>query len=402
MRFDFALCTSFVLTLVTLGAATAADDSSCDEGIRLYNKKDYKAAIVRLEKCLRYANPSAESIYYAALTYHQLGNIAKAKETYQLVIDKYPETEAAALAQTGLLVLDPVPAKAGTTDSLAVARPADLDSLPRETWIDFVRMDNHVIVDAELNKHPIKMVFDTGADTCLFSLAQLSRLGVHVGNRPPDTQGMGVGNTGSTPIWFVRVDLKVGKIERRNFPVAATNSHELLPLLGQNFFKDFQYTIDDSAKAILFKRSGKDGEKVALGSGGSVTVSTQGHYVYSVPYKNVGREIVVVANVNGKDCPMIFDTGATTCFFTTKQFASLGLMVSPNAPTMSIQGVSGSAQGRVCIIDHLKLGPIDGANVMTAVSDRALLSMPLLGQNFFKEWKYTIDSTHKVINFEKR
>ena len=62
----------------------------------------------------------------------------------------------------------------------ATARDPSLDTLPRETFVPFVRQGNLILVNGSINHQPVTMIFDTGAAGCLFSKATLRSLGIRI------------------------------------------------------------------------------------------------------------------------------------------------------------------------------------------------------------------------------
>jgi len=112
---------------------------------------------------------------------------------------------------------------------------------------------------------------------------------------------------------------------------------------------------------------------------------------------------LVNAEVNGKPCEMIFDTGAGVCFFTFGQLQKVGIDIdSLPSVNSSVVGIGGNAAAKMFHLREIKLGPVQGTEVETAVSNRAMAPYPLLGQSFFRAYEFTIDSNAKVIRFSKR
>jgi predicted aspartyl protease len=109
-----------------------------------------------------------------------------------------------------------------------------------------------MMVTGTVNGADVKMIFDTGAESCVFTPATLRRLGIAVPTGAPDTQIMGVGKSTSIPAWIIRVNLKVGRMQKDNFPITVADMPVLHPLLGQQFFKDFTYSVDSSNSTISF------------------------------------------------------------------------------------------------------------------------------------------------------
>jgi clan AA aspartic protease (TIGR02281 family) len=368
----------------------------CEDGIRLYNQRNYAAANDCFKRCLGNTVHDINFVYYAALSAQQMKEYERAKKLFEQIVKLAPKSEAAKLSAVAARNL---------------AGPPEVATLPRETWVPFTRRGSHILIDAELNQHPVKMIFDTGADFCLFSESMLNEVGVNVPDRPPDGMSGGVGKAGMTPMWRVPVSLKLGRIERKNFRIGMTRVPQVVALLGRDFYQGFEYSIDDANSTIGFKRIGsgsstettaKTAPKAApLGPDGSTTVSDNGTYVYNVPYTGSTSQIIVEAKLNGQPCKMIFDTGAGICFFTSEQAAKVGIVLPANAPNVALQGVGGGAAAQVGTINSFKLGTIELKEVQCAIGGRSMAPYPLLGQTFLRGYQYTIDSANKIIHLSK-
>ncbi len=174
------------------------------------------------------------------------------------------------------------------------------------------------------------------------------------------------------------------------------------PLLGENFYHDLQYTIDNGNKAIVFKHSQSNSAlSQSSPTVAGMTVNSTGNYVYNVPFQLENHALIVVARLNGKECPMVFDTGADICLFTTDELADLGITVKATGRTMAVRGSSGTTAAALCYIDKAELGPISQP-MPCLVTDKAIVPKPLLGQTFFKDWQYTIDHKNNIIQFIHR
>ena len=375
--------------IVWPSSALAADDALFQAATTDYAAKNYEKARVELEAYLKGGTDKPEAFYYLGLIYQQLNRLPAAKKAYGLVIEHFPGSEAATLAQRALVSID-----AALATGPAV--------LPRETWVPFARVGNAMFVDGKVNGKSQKMIFDTGAERCAFSLNQLRQLGVTLPGGPPSGLANGVGKTEGVPVWTVKIDLAVGHIERHNFAVMAGDMPLPAPLLGQDFLAGMEYSIDSSSNAISFKK--KDGgANITLATAApaaGMTVDAGGKYVYTVPFTVQGECAVVNVLVNGKQLPMIFDTGASICLFTAAQAQTAGITMTNAAPVM-VGGVGGAAPARIGIADSIKLGPIERPQMRVPVTDKIAAPLSLLGQDFVKGWHYTIDKQARVIRFTK-
>lgn len=368
---------------------TAATASDADKAIQLYQRGDYKGAVSLLQALIDKGVADVNEYYYAALAYQGTGNYVKAQALYRAICDSFPDTEASRLSQVALEQLK---------IHYQLEQENANDSLPKETWVPYSKYDNRMLIDANVNHRPVKMLFDTGAEGTVFGMNHIRKLGLPVPSGKPDGYGTGVGGQGATEFWFLPVTLKIGNIERRNFPISITHAPQPAPLLGQDFYHGYQYEIDETTKCLSFRKNISprgDGHGVA-----AMTVTGSSKYVYNIPFLLEGNRMVVRARVNGHECDMTFDTGASICFFTKQQLEALGLTIH-NAKVGLIQGVAGATKGDFFTIDDMQVGPVQKHDVWAA-SAEAHVELPLLGQSFFGDYNYSIDSANKVIRFSRK
>jgi clan AA aspartic protease (TIGR02281 family) len=194
----------------------------------------------------------------------------------------------------------------------------------------------------------------------------------------------------------MKVDLKVGTIERKNFAVTVQDELPVDPLLGQTFFNAFVYTIDNGSNSIHFQKK----HKTALAAGGSNYGGSSDRY--AVPFTREGNEIIVQVDVNGRATPMYFDTGASGITFSRQQADQLKLRIPEDAIASRHTGVGGDTIGQAFPVGRMKMGPIDKSNIQVSVIDQSNMRYPLLGQTFFGDWQFTIDDQQHVIRFVRR
>lgn len=385
-------CLSVLLTSVIAASVQlpvlAENEAALNQAIADYNARQYEQARIGLEACLKEGSSRPDGFYYLALTYQQLGRLAGAREAYAFVVKNFPGTTAATMSKKAM-------------DQLSAALTSGPATLPRETWVPFTRRGTSMIVDARVNNKPMKMIFDTGAEGCAFSLAHFRQLGLPIPSGPPTAFAQGVGKSEPIPEWQVKIDLVVGRIERKQFLVSVGENGMSLPLLGQDFFTGMEYSIDSSNNVISFKKReaapGKTMTAVSVRPG--MTVDASGKYVYVVPFEQLGECASVKVTVNNKVIPMIFDTGAEVTMFTTSQAASVG--IPPGGRTVQIGGIGGAVAATLGVVDSIKLGPIERRAMRVPVTDKTAISQSLLGQDFLRGWHYTIDKQNKVIRFTR-
>ncbi len=392
----------------------AYGDSALNEGIALYNKREYKKAVDALTKSAS-ANPQLPTpLYYQALSYYQLGDPQKAKTLYSTIVRKFPSSDEAKFAATYLQRVDPkyvntvgAPPVSRVTTSAATAAAAssapmgdmtgfdaanatseDLSKLPDTASVPFSHgSGGHLMIDTQINGRTVKMMFDTGASTCLIGKNQLESAGVMdnviQGQR---TRMGGVGNTVNSAAPMI-VDLKVGGIQR-HMPIMVQDHFDLPPLLGQTFYNGYQYDIDNQSGVIRFTKKGSSKNSVGYDS-------------IEVPFETVGNNLVVVAQINGHNCPMYFDTGAAINLFDMRTFLSMGLSIPSDASMTTVGGVGCYVPGYMFTISSMRLGSIQKNNLPVTVVTSGGPPLPLLGQPFLRDRRFTIDNDKKVIRFSR-
>ena len=383
---------SLLIALISLVAISmplptwAENETVLKQAIADYNARNFEQARLGLEAYVKEGSSRPDGFYYLALTYHQLGRVQGAREGYAFVIKNFPGTPAAALSKKAL-------------DQLTAAFTSGPATLPKETWVPFTRRGTHMIVDAKVNNHPMKMIFDTGAEGCAFSMAHFRQLGLPRPSGPPTAMALGVGKAEPVPEWQVKVDLSVGHIERKQYLVSVSEIGLDAPLLGQDFFTGMEYSIDSTSNVVSFRRRDVAPAKVAAVASvkPGMSVDASGKYVYTVPFEQMGECASVKVIVNGHEVPMIFDTGAEVTMFTSTQAASANIRTGRGH--VQIGGIAGATTAGLGIIDSIKLGPIEKKGLKVPVSDKISSPQSLLGQDFLRGWHFTIDKQNKVIRF---
>jgi predicted aspartyl protease len=390
---------AIVVSMLTIFAPQSlfASEDNFAAGVSEYQNKNFNRAATIFERCLTKQSNNPDLYYYAAITYDQLGNHKKARANYEIVTKRFPGSQAASQAQAALAGTPPAAAK---THGWMRGYDANLDTFPKETWVNFSHLQNAIVVNGAVNGHDTRMIFDTGAAASAFTFEQLAAFGIEVPADAPVAMTVGVGNKGKVQARCINVDLKLGSIERKKFPIFVLANSLPYPLLGDNFFHDLQYTIDKDACTISFKytreKSPAAGQPIS-----AMTVSASGNYIYNVPFRVENKSLVVVAKIDGHDCPMIFDTGAEICVFSMGQLASAGIQAHATGKRVPLSGTSGQTLASLCVLENAKLGPISGP-MICVVSEHSPVPRPLLGQSFFKDWQYTVDQANSVIQFVKK
>lgn len=116
--------------------------------------------------------------------------------------------------------------------------------------VPFRLTNNEMLVTAMVNGHPVEMVFDTGSSSIVLDI----RIAAMVMPAPQQARMASFGGVGgSKPALVVNLEsIKLGDLEKRNLEIMV--GHIGTSLLGQPFFKDQRYVIDNDKKLIRFFR----------------------------------------------------------------------------------------------------------------------------------------------------
>ncbi len=412
------LSTAFTFSLPVQAAADAYA-----LGVKQFGAKTYPLAAANFKKAIA-ANPKNDSArYYYALSLHYNKDIAGATKAYAELIRMMPDSNGASYARAALAKLDaallsslPMPSRAaqqtysqpGSTARAATAGGASQeqfrqsssvasnpnDKLPDDCRIYYTLENNSFVLDAYVNGRPMKMIFDTGAEICAFGKDNLAAAGIPAPTGQSTGTAHGVGDGGAQATWGMNVDLKVGTIERKNFHIKVQDSVNGHALLGQTFFQDFTYTIDNGAHSIHFVK-----KRNSAGSSYAVDPSRDPN---AVPFVRQGNELVVTVAVNGRPTQLYFDTGATSVSLTKAQCKQLGITIPEDAENMEVIGIAGSTRAKLFNVRTLKMGPIEKRDFPIHVSDSEVAGLGLLGQTFYNDYQYTIDYERGYIHFLRR
>jgi predicted aspartyl protease len=402
------------LTLfVAFSLSTASGDcaDAFANGVKLFGAKQYTAASASFAQAVK-ANPgNDQAYYYQALSAQYSKDFVTAKRVYGEILRRFPGSQAAGYAAQalGLAPASSSPARsyartgsAGASGSHAaglsameaagVARNPALDRFPDDCYVYYQNEGELLVIDAYMNSKPIKVIFDTGAESVSLGKNHLAEIGARAPGGAPVGYAVGVGDGGRQDVWDSAVDIRVGAIERRAFPISVQEHMGVHPLLGQEFFRDFTYTVDNTAKSIHFVKKSR--------SGGSIYDT--GNSANDVPFTTQGREMVVDVQVNGRMTKMYFDTGAEGITLTKQQCKQLGITIPEDAEVGMTQGIAGSTRSVRFAVNRMKMGPIDLSSPTVSVDDSEAAGMGLLGQGFLHGWEYTIDYKKSVIRFRRR
>lgn len=393
------LLSSFLVASILPGQT--ADSRS--QGSALYRQGKYAEAARVFEAACQSPSADPNTIYYYALSLHQSGNFEKARRAYLRCAQQYPSSPAGRLASQALSAFQTPGRVSSGSSSTGISGGysgggggGNNEILPESAKVYFKPDSaNRMIVDAYVNNRAIKMLFDTGADGCAFGKNHLRDLGMPIPTGKPAYQSHGVGDGGTQDTWEVPATVRVGNIERK-IMIGVQENLPGDPLLGQNFFNAFTYTIDKGSSSIVFNRKNRAVASASRSGGGG------GLDRNSVPFEKLGNSIQVVAVVNGRACKMIFDTGADGTVFAPGDIKALGIEIPPDAEPEIHQGIAGDTRGVGFEIPRMTLGPIDRTNFRISVINGMASGTALIGRSFLGEWQYTIDNDARIIHFLRR
>lgn len=383
------------ILLAQLFAFTAlpglAADSQLQGAVHLYEKRQYQQAIVEFKK-VNAGSGHVTAMYYQALCEQQMGHWEKGDALLRDIINKFPRSPEAAPANDYFI------AKASNAELASINRTTSTSSVshsagsstgrayssPSSSVVPFRRgTGGHLFVRLYLNGRPVEVMFDTGAEACMISKKQLASLGVSYQPTGNMTAVSGVGSA-TLPAEVISFETGLGDIVK-SCPFLVVSDYSIEPLLGQSFFKDYQYQIDGAAGVIRFSKAGSQ--------------SARGGYdAIEVPYQTMGQEMIVKAKVDGHEVPMFFDTGAFSNLFPLGLWIRMGMSIPRDAVPMQTGGVGGNAIGYKFKVNRLELGAVGKSQVDVVVSDTKI-PFPLLGQDFFRDRQFTIDTEKHVIRF---
>lgn len=380
-----------------------------DQGVAAFKKNDFNGALAMFQRALR-ANPNdVNAIYYSGVTYTKLGKMDQAKQCYATLIHSYPRTPAGANAAAAMAYIDPSylrqlsPGASSATATTSGYRPSqgsfrmetggggegggssvgDLVGNVQTATVYFENVGNSLFVPASINNRPIKMIFDSGAHGCTIGLNDAAELGLKTPEGKFTVQHGGIGSEGVVGGWNMNVTLKVGNIEKRNFPISVMANSATPPLLGQTFFKEFNYSVDNAARSIRFNKKVSGGQVAARDSS-------------TMPFKREGNHIIIDVQVNGRNIPCYLDTGASMCVFSAAQARELGITVPDDAPKVQSKGIAGTEIDALVNVNSIRCGPISKSDFEISVSPSEIRH-PLLGQTFFGSLRYDIDEDNHLL-----
>jgi len=408
------LTVPLLLAFLSWASIDPARADSFADGSKLFKAKKYASAARCFEASIKQNPGNENAYYYHALALHYAKDFKGAIVGYGRIVSSFPSSQAADLSRRALMVLDPTLLRKLSPELFTAAAPTAArssgssmvsgsrygssssdDHYPAEAKLNFTKEVGLMFVEAQFNNRPMKVTFDTGSQGTTLGKNHLQSLGLPEPTGPRNSLGY----------WDMRLNIKLGGIERNNFPCAIKESMLDSPSIGQSFFKDFVYTIDNNAQTIrLVKKAAGSSSSVASSSGSSSGSSRSSVDNNAVPFsRDENYELMIVSvSVDGRPGRMYVDTGATSVCMSAAQARNFGLTVPEDAVDTVINGTTGRMTGKKFSIRTLKLGPVEKRNVDVVVVDNYTIPLPLLGQSFLGDANYSVDDQAKVIRFNRR
>lgn len=415
---------------IWLGGSPSFADPVFDAGVKLYSAKNYRGAAQQFEKALQAQPTNPNLLYYCALSHYMSNNGARARQLFQYLSDNFGNTQQGQLARSVLARTPGAAIGGGQYPAGTYVAPtgggskaaadndddrsdddqdrrgfsterwlksqtssAEVASLPTDVRIPFTKDRNGIKVNVLINNQMLEMIVDTGAPITVVGENHMAQLGiVRPAARGVEGKSAGVGGRVSDT-WSQTCDLKVGSLYRKNFPIVIQDHLPCEGLLGQTFFAPYNVTIDTQNSQLVLKKKG-------VGGGSSASAARD---PYAVPFRWSGGHMIVNTLVNGKPCEMIFDTGAGgVCAFSLAHLKKLNIDIPSDYRKERHSGVGGDTMGYGFQVDSIKMGPIVQYSPWVSAIEDTHMDRPLLGQQFFGEYTYSIDSENKLIHFKKQ
>lgn len=375
-------------------ALPARADADFETGLKLFKAKRYLEAARYFDKAVSNTPWESGPLYYSALSYHYGRDFKHAIEKYDGLVSKFPGTTACTNAIAALKVVDPGYFKkkeggkaeggaAGATRSQASSSGGDKGTVEgdQQTRIYFTKQGEDKLIDVKVGGRGIRAKLDEHGEETAFTRGQLAALGVQAAGKE------------------VRVDLQVGGVVRKNFPVTVDDAVGANPKIGASFLNAFACDVDTAGSFIDLKR--KDS------SGGAAVGANQ------LAFRKEGKDVIVNVEVNGRSVAMQFDpTGGGGIVMSTKAARGAGLRVDDaeeavKSPAEGPQrGEPGwippderPASNKFLTVQRMRMGPVDRSNVQIQVTDKDT-RYPKIGSDFVSGgWKFDIDYQGNVIRF---
>ncbi len=258
-------------------------------------------------------------------------------------------------------------------------KPEDLDSLPETASFFFKRGDGgHMLVDMQVNGHPVKAIFDTGA-SAFFYKDHLNKAGVDSNKAEP--AGFARGWAGvAIPITQMPAEIKLGNFTRKIPIRISEGGGDANPnLIGQDLIYGYQYSIDDKAGRVELHKSIKSEVKTDS--------------LYDIPCVQRNTKDIIQVEINGKKIDAFIDTGSFATIIDYPTAKRIGLDL--NGELERGTGVGGSVT-MVKDIVTVRVGPIQKEEFVVRIGGSGGCC---IGQDLMEGWRFKVDREQKLLHF---
>ncbi|MCA9818569.1 MAG: retroviral-like aspartic protease family protein, partial [Cyanobacteria bacterium HKST-UBA01] len=264
------------------------------------------------------------------------------------------------------------------------ARRSSTDYIPDAESVGFRKSTDqeHLMVNCRINGRNLPMIFDTGSTICMIGKNHLQQIGMAPPTGAPTNKVKAVG--GVVDAWEVPAQIALGRIVRTVDLVVIEQLRN--PLLGQSFYGDLKYEVDNARGQIAFKKPGGKGDFVQAGS-------------IDIPLTVEGSNLIVTAKVNGRPMPFYFDTGAGASIMPLQMLQTMGDQGFRKVGESDATGAAGTTKSERYQVDSIELGPIRKQGLVIAVSADYKYKYGLLGRDFFGNKRFTVDKANKKLHF---
>ncbi len=400
-------------TLFSLGSARGVQAADAfAEGSKYFKNKQYAQASKAFEKAIQANSANPVAYYYHALSLHYSKDAVGASREYGRIIQSFPTTSAATYSRKALATLNPALLQSICPDyGSAGGRPvrstasrqstqgsyaSSNDRLPDEARIPFTREAGGIMVEGMFNNRPAKVLYDTGAEATIFGKNHLQSMGIP---EPTGTPSNTATSGGTVKSWDMRMNIKIGSVERKDFPVIIKESMLDNPSLSKTFFKEYTCNVDNNARCLVLA---KQGSRAAANASSSYSSSRGNNDPYAIPFiKDDNDQMIVTVMIEGRSAQFAVDTGSSGVMMSKDMAKKFGVTVPEDAQDTVVNGTSGQYRGKKIQLRTMKMGPIEKRNVDAVVVENFNFPVPLLGQSFFGDSSYTIDDSAKLIRFRR-
>jgi predicted aspartyl protease len=300
--------------------------------------------------------------------------------------------------------------------SVVVAAKVSTDGRPVAMLVVERRRPNLVLVSIN-GSEPHRFVLDTGSDHTVISQALARKLGiqprqtVNLAGAGGTRQGR-VGLLASLAIGGARIDGAVPVVIGDEQTFSATGVRDVDGVVGADFLRHFQVTMDFPNLSVTFKRQRSPGAAAAPRSGVQPPAAPAApgpapQVLGMVRFEPQPQRSLIVIDAWIDDRGphrLLLDTGADITLVTPEVADSVAL---PRERSTQIQGVAGSQTVGIATARTLGIKGIRAASAwrigVIDLSPRHRAQFDgVLGMDFLRLMRVTIDYTEKTVTFEGR